>query len=450
MLFQRNIYKKLLDWKNRSAGETALLLEGARRVGKSTIVEEFAKKEYRSYILINFGDTKGSFTKDVKAAFEKSQSYDEFFTMLQLVTGIKLYPGESLIIFDEVQKYIKAREMIKFLVKDGRFHFIETGSLISIKKNSRKIVIPSEEETLEMYPMTFDEFLTAAGEEMLVGNIQDSYKELQPLMQPVHQKAYRLFRTYMAIGGMPQAVSSFLETSDFEKADMIKKEIIKLYREDLDKISRKASSVTPRIIYDNIQSAYSNHSFEVSGSNFSKNTKLYTRLNNIEELEKSKVVNVAYDIRNIDASLSLGYDLSGVKVYSGDTGLLISKIYYDRKFVENGIYKSLILDKVSADEGFLYENVVAQMLRASGHELKYNTFYTKGSKSVYSTDFLITDGKKINPIEVKSSSYKTHASIDAFSQKYHQYIGKKYVIYGKNLIKENELIYLPVYMTWCL
>lgn len=450
MIFQRDIYQKMLRWKRVSKGDTALLIEGARRVGKSTIVKAFAEKEYESYILIDFGDTKASFTKDIKRVFTDSRDYEEFFTQLQLATGTELHKRKSVIVFDEVQKYIQAREMIKYLVQDGRYDYIETGSLISIKKNSRKINIPSEEEKIEMFPMTFPEFLIAAKQDLLLKEITHSYKAKKALSDLAHKQAMWWFRTYMAVGGMPKAVEAYLETKDYEQVDRIKKAIIDLYREDLENISRKSSAVTPLIIYDNIQSLYSNHSFEIIASSFSNNTRLYTALNNVDELEKSKVVNVAHNIVNIDPSLSLGNDMSGVKVYSGDTGLLVTKMYMHNSFVENKLYKSIILDKLSSNEGFLYENVVAQMLRASGHELKYNNFYIDGSNNQYSIDFLIGNGRKISPIEVKSSHYQKHASLDEFKKKYHSIIDKQYIIYSKNLKIEKDIVFLPVYMTFLI
>ena len=449
MIFKRKIYQDLLNWKE-SNGQVALLIEGARRIGKSTIIEEFAKNEYKSYIMIDFSNTKESFTKEVRDVFEKSTSYDEFFQMLELVKGVKLFERESLIIFDEVQKYTKAREMIKFLVKDGRYDYIETGSLISLKKNSKKILIPSEERKIEMFPMSFEEFLIALNETQLLENIKECYINNKALFEPVHKKAMHLFRTYMAVGGMPQAVNKYIETKDFEQVDLIKKDIIKLYREDLSKISRKSSSITPLIIYDRIQSMFSNHSFEIIPSSFSKNTKLYTCLNNVDELESSKIVNVAYEIKNIDATLSLGFDLSGVKVYSGDTGLLISKMYYDKKYLDNKLYKSIILDKMSVDEGFLFENIVAQELRSNNHQLKYNTFYKDNSNTLYSIDFFVESNNKITPIEVKSSNYNSHASLDEFYSKYHQYVNEKIIVYSKNFKIENGIKYLPIYMVMCL
>ena len=450
MVFKRKMYNQLLDWKKTYDGKAAILIEGARRIGKSTICEEFAKNEYKSYILINFANTKESFTKDMKKVFEETSNYNEFFQSLQLLTGIKLYDRNSVIIFDEVQKYIKAREMIKFLVQDGRYDYIETGSLISLKKNSKRIVIPSEEIKVEMHPMNFEEFLIALNEEELLNYIKESYNSKKALSDVIHKKAMKLFRTYMAVGGMPQAVVEFIESNDFEKVDNAKKNIIKLYREDLTKISRKSSSVTPLIIYDKIQSMFSNHTFEIDASSFSKNTKLYTCLNNVDELESSKIVNVAYEIKNIDSSLTTGFDLSNVKVYSGDTGLLITKMFYDKKYLDNYLYKSIILDKISVDQGFLFENVVAQELKSKDYSLKYNSFYKDNSNKKYSIDFFLEENNKIIPIEVKSSDYKTHSSIDEFSKKYHQYISKKIIIYSKNFKIEDGIIYLPIYMTMCL
>ncbi len=450
MIFKRKIYEKLLDWKNTYHGQRALLIEGARRIGKSTICEEFAKNEYESYILINFADTKGSFTKDMKSVFEDTDNYNEFFRSLQMLTGIKLHERNSLIVFDEVQKYVKAREMIKFLVQDGRYDYIETGSLISLKKNSRNIVVPSEEVKIEMHPMNFEEFLIALNEEELLAYIKESYDSSRALSEPIHKKAMKLFRTYMAVGGMPQAVSEFIKTNDFESVDNMKKSIVSLYKEDLAKISRKSSSITPLIIYDKIQSLFSNHTFEINASSFSRNTKLYTCLNNVDELESSKIVNVAYEIKNIDATLTTAFDLSNVKVYSADTGLLISKMFFDKKYLDNTLYKSIILNKLSVDQGFLFENVVAQELKSKDYALKYNSFYKDNSKEKYSIDFFLEENNKIIPIEVKSSDYKSHSSIDEFARKHHQYIGKKIIIYSKNFKIEDGITYLPIYMTMCL
>ena len=450
MIFKRKIYEQILNWKNTYKGKAALLVEGARRIGKSTICEEFAKNEYKSYIVINFADTKESFTKDMKNIFENTNNYNEFFQSLQLLTGVKLYERNSVIIFDEVQKYVKAREMIKFLVQDGRYDYIETGSLISLKKNSRKIVIPSEEIKIEMHPMNFEEFLIALNEEELLNYIKESYNLAKALSEPIHKKAMKLFRTYMAVGGMPQAVVEFIESNDFEKVDNVKKNIISLYREDLTKMSRKASSITPLIIYDKIQSMYSNHTFEINASAFSKNTKLYTCFNNVDELESSKIVNVAYEIKNIDATLTTGFDLSNVKVYSADTGLLITKMFYDKKYLENSLYKAIILDKISVDQGFLFENIVAQELKSKDYALKYNNFYKDNSNKKYSIDFFLEENNKIIPIEVKSSDYKSHSSIDEFAIKYHQYVSKKIIVYSKNYKVEDGIIYLPIYMLMCL
>lgn len=450
MIFKRNIYEKLLKWKKQSNGKTALLIEGALHIGKSTICEEFAKNEYDSYILINFADKKKSFTSDMKNIFEKTTDYNEFFQALQILTGIKLYERKSVIIFDEVQKYVPAREMIKFLVEDGRYDYIETGSLISLKKNSRKIVVPSEEFRIEMHPMSFEEFLMANNEDEMIKYIKEAYNNKKALLEPLHRKAMKLFRTYMAVGGMPQAIEQYLETGDFEIVDNVKKNIINLYREDLGKISRKSSSITPLIIYDRIQSLFSNHSFEISPSTFSKNARLYTCLNNIDELESSKVVNVAYEIKNIDSTLTLGFNLNNVKIYSADTGLLISKMFYDKRYLDNTLYKSIILDKLSVDEGFLYENIVAQELKSKDYSLKYNSFYKDNSNKKYSIDFLIEENNKIVPIEVKSSNYNTHTSIDEFAIKYHQYINKKMIIYSKNYKEEDGIIYLPIYMLMCI
>ena len=301
-----------------------------------------------------------------------------------------------------------------------------------------------------MHPMNFEEFLMANDENEMIEYIKAAYNNKQALLDPLHRKAMRLFRTYMAVGGMPQAIDEYIETGDFELVDNTKKNIINLYREDLGKISRKSSSVTPLIIYDRIQSIFSNHSFEISPSTFSENTRLYTCLNNIDELESSKIVNVAYEIKNIDSTLTLGFNLNNVKIYSADTGLLISKMFYDKKYLDNTLYKSIILDKLSVDEGFLYENIVAQELKSKDYSLKYNSFYKENSNKKYSIDFLIEENNKIVAIEVKSSNYNTHTSLDEFAIKYHQYIGKKMIIYSKNFKEQDGIIYLPIYMLMCI
>ena len=437
----------MLTWKERLAGRTALLIEGARRIGKSTIVEEFARNEYASYILIDFVNAK----KTVVDLFNDISDLQYFFISLQSLTGVSLKPGKSVIIFDEVQFCPKARQAIKFLVKDGRFHYIETGSLISIKKNIKDILIPSEEHKINMYPLDFEEFLWAIGKPTTFDLIRYSFERMKPLGDPINRDMMKLFRLYMLVGGMPQAIAAYLSAGDFVVVDEVKRDILTLYLDDFRRIDNKGRAST---IFQSIPAELSRNTQRYTLGKVLKNVKL-SRLGEIfRDLDDSRTVNFAYHSNdpNIGLALHAGYDF--FKMYLGDTGLFVTLAFMDMDYANNTIYSKLLGDKLSADLGYLYENVVAQLLEAAGHSLYYYTFKQKlpdsESERWYEIDFLITSGDKICPIEVKSSGYKSHKSLDEFQHKFSDRIRNRYLIYTKDLRKESDIICLPIYMTGLL
>ncbi len=446
-LFKRKIYAKMEEWKAKSAGKTALLIEGARRVGKSTIAEEFARNSYDSYLLLDFTNVK----QDVIDLFDDLSDLHYFFISLQSLTGTKLTPGKSCIIFDEVQFCPKARQAIKHLVKDGRFHYIETGSLISIKKNTKDILIPSEERRIEMHPLDFEEFLWAIGKEPTFELIQYAYQRLKPMGEAVNRDLMKLFRLYMLVGGMPQAVAAYLQSSNFETVDDIKRDIIKLYLDDFEKIDDKGRASA---IFKSIPAELARNMMRYRVGSVIENARLSRLAEIFNDIDKSKTVNFAYHANdpNVGFALHASYDF--FKMFLADTGLFVSLAFMDKDFTENIIYRKLLTDKLPADLGYIYENVVAQQLRASGHSLYYYTFKEKASDIAvprsYEIDFLISRKDKICPIEVKSSGYKSHKSLDEFQRKFSSRIQQRYLLYTKDIRKEDDLICLPVYMTGLL
>ena len=439
-MFKRKIYSQLLDWKKTSKGKTALLIEGPRRVGKSTIVEEFAKNEYESYILIDFYRA----SKDIKALFEDLSDLNYIFLQLQLTYQVSLKERNSIIVFDEVQLCPKARQAIKALVKDGRYDYIETGSLISIHKNVKDILIPSEERKISMFPMDYEEFRWALGDETTVPMLKQIYIEKKSLGQAAHRKIMRDFRLYMLVGGMPQAVESYISSNNFSEVDSIKRDILTLYEEDFRKIDTtgKISS-----LFDAIPAQLSSNSsrYQVSSVLFGKRAN--NVLEQIAELKDSKTVLVSYHANDPGIGMSQNKDLTKFKLFTADTGLFVSLIFKDKNFTENDIYIRLLNDKIQANLGYLYENIVAQTLVANGHELYYHTFLNEVSKHNYEIDFLISEKNKVCPIEVKSSGYKNHSSIDAFSLKFSSKISRKILINTKDYQKGENIEYLPIYMT---
>lgn len=440
MIFQRKIYEKLLEWKRESDGHSALLIEGARRIGKSTIVEEFAKKEYESYILIDFAAA----SRSVRELFEDVSDLNYLFLQLQLQFKVDLVERKSLIIFDEVQLCPLARQAVKQLVKDHRYDYIETGSLISIRRNVKDILIPSEERRLNMYPMDFEEFLWALGDKVSFPLIQQCFEAERGVGQQVNRKLMRDFRLYMLVGGMPQAVNEFISANNFRKVDLIKRDILSLYEDDFKKIDPTGRAT---LLFDAIPAQLNKNASRYQVSSVLENARAGDLLELIAELADSRTVLAAYHANDPNAGLSANKDLTKFKLYVCDTGLFTTLMFKDRDFTENELYEKLLNDKLSANLGYLYENVVAQQLAASGNELFYYTFPAEKSKHNYEIDFILARKNKICPIEVKSSGYKSHASLDAFSEKFSSRIMKKYIAYTKDYAKDQDHFYIPVYMT---
>lgn len=443
-VFKRKIYDKMLQWKKSKDGSTALLIKGARRVGKSTIAEEFARNEYKSYILVDFADAPDALWE----AVEKISNRNNFFMQLQFIYGVKLYERESVIIFDEVQKCPKAREAIKYLVKDHRYDYIETGSLLSIKKNTKDIVIPSEETRLTMYPMDYEEFRWALGDEVTVTLLHDAFENKRPLGDAVTRKLLRDFRLYMLVGGMPQAINTYLDTNNLSEVDTKKREIIELYMDDFLKIdpSGKISKMFAAIPAQLTRNASRYQTTSVLGR-----TEKEDVMNEfLRDMEDSLTVNFAHHADNPSVGLPMHTDYSQYKMFLGDTGLFITLAFWDKDVTENIIYQKLLSDKLSADLGYVYENIVAQMLTASGNKLFYHSWQSETSNHNYEVDFLLSHGSKLWPIEVKSSGYNTHKSLDEFCKKYSEWVSNRYLIYTKDLRKDEQVTLLPVFLTMFL
>lgn len=438
-MFKRKIYRKLLDWKETSAGQTALLIEGARRIGKSTIVEEFAKNEYKSYIFIDFAFA----PKNIHKLFENLYDLDYFFLQLQLQYGVDLYERESLIVFDEVQFNPLARQAIKKLVADGRYDYLETGSLISIHKNVKDILIPSEERRIEMFPMDFEEFLWALGDVTTNDLLKKAFEGGLSLGEDQNRNMLQKFRLYMLVGGMPQAVKIYLESNNFRMVDEIKRDIIDLYLEDFYKIDPSGKIST---LFEAIPGELSRNSSRYQVSSVLQNQRYSTILQEIAELKESKTVLVAYNTDDPNVGLSSTLNLDKFKLYMGDTGLMVTLMFKDKDFTENVIYKQLLGNKLQKNLGMVYENIVAQTLAFNLHRLVYYSFYDEENKRTFEVDFILSEGNKVNPIEVKSSNYRVHRSLDEFSVKYSSRIKKKYLIHIKDYQREKDIIGLPFYM----
>ena len=438
-MFKRKIYDRLLQWKEESQGRTALMIEGARRVGKSTVAETFGKNEYDSYILIDFSIA----SQTVKDLFYDLSDLNFFFLQFQLLYRTDLIERRSLIIFDEVQLFPMARQAIKALVKDGRYDYIETGSLISIRKNVKDILIPSEERKISMYPMDYEEFLWAIGDETTTKLLRNAFSNRKAVGEQMNRKLMRDFRLYMLIGGMPQAVDEYLRTNNFRLVDQVKRDILNLYEDDFRKIDP-----TGRIsmLFDAIPAELNKNASRYQVSSVLGNERADSILELIAELKDSKTVNVAYHADDPNTGMSNYKNLGKFKLFLADTGLFTTLVFKDKDFTENSIYEKLLSDKLSVNLGYLYENIVAQMLTAKGNELFYYTFMNEKTRHTYEIDFILTRNNKICPIEVKSSGYKTHASLDKFSEKYSGRIAEKYLVYTKDLQKDKDVLMLPVYM----
>ena len=438
-MFNRKIYSKMQEWKKDSNGKTALLIEGARRIGKSTVVEEFAKNEYESYILIDFSRA----SKAIKELFEDVSDLNFLFLQLQLQFKVDLQERKSVIIFDEVQLCPAARQAIKALVADRRYDYIETGSLISINKNVKNILIPSEERKLSMYPMDYEEFLWAIGDKLTFPILKKCFDANQGLGDAIHRKQLRQFRLYMLVGGMPQAVSTYIETNNFRRVDEIKRDILNLYESDFAKIDPTGRLA---MLFDAIPAQLNKNAARYQTSSVLNREQQDKILELIAELKDSRTVLIAYNTNDPDAGMSNTKDLSKFKLFLGDTGLFVTLMFKDKEFTENEIYQKLLNDKLSVNLGYLYENIVAQCLAANGNELFYHTIMNEKSKHNYEIDFILARRNKIIPIEVKSSGYKTHKSLDVFTEKYSGRILKRYLVYTKDMSKEQDIFCIPVYM----
>lgn len=451
-MFKRKIYEKMLEWKKESSGEKALLIEGARRIGKSTISEEFGKNEYKSYIIVDFNDA----SNVIKDAFEKYlNDLDTFFLILSTEYNTTLYRNESLIIFDEIQQFPKARQSIKKLVKDGRYDYIETGSLISIRENVKDITIPSEERRIKMYPMDFEEFCWALDEAKMTEYIRKCFAEKKPLEDTLHHKAMMLFKQFMLVGGMPKVVEKYIDNDrNFIIADIEKRDILSLYRSDINKIDRKYRSKVLSI-FDQIPGFLSQHEKRVRISSIEKKSTYPMYEDTFFWLGDSMIVNECFSCADPNVGLSLNEERTTIKCYMGDTGLLVSHAFDEAELKEENLYKQILFDKLSINEGMLFENAIAQCIVANGYRLFFYTKYNDEKKrNDIEIDFLISNGsktkQKIYPIEVKSGKRYTTTSLNEFVQRFNSRIGQAYIIHPKNLCYSENILCIPSYMVICL
>lgn len=437
MYFKRKAYDQLLEWKKKYSDKYAALLEGARRVGKSTIAETFAQNEYKSYILIDFSKT----NDNIRNCFDDIGNLNMFFLRLQAETGVTLYDRESLIIFDEVQLFPKARQAIKHLVSDGRYSYLETGSLISIKKNVKDILIPSEEMKIQVYPMDYEEFCNATGNNYEL--LQQIYEMGTAIGQATNRKLMRDLRLYMAVGGMPQAVEAYRKGKNFSEIDMVKRQIISLYEDDFKKID---ASGRISALYHSIPAQLSKDSrkYRITTAIGKKNNTKAEEL--LYELIDSKTILPCYNSTDPRVSLADTKDFDSYKLYLSDTGLFVTLMFIDRPVTENDIYAKLLSDKLPANLGFLYENLIAQMIAASGRELFYHTWEKANSTHYYEIDFLVSEGSKMNAFEVKSSGTGKHESIKTFYKKFSQNVNNIYLLSQKDVGKEENLLLKPFYL----
>lgn len=438
-VFKRKLYNKMLEWKRKFDGKTALLIKGVRRVGKSTLVEEFAKNEYESYILIDFSIA----SKEVNALFSDLSDLNYLFLRLQMIFHVNLVERKSVIIFDEVQMQPLARQAIKHLVKDHRYDYIETGSLLSIKRNIKDIVIPSEETRLQLYPLDYEEFRWALGDTVTIPLLLNAYEKMLPVGDDINRRLLREFRLYMLVGGMPQAVDAYIETNNLSMVDQVKRNILELYEDDFRKID---SSGRAGMLFDAIPAELNKNASRYQVSSVIAGEKEERVREILADMQDSMTVYISYHADDPSAGMSLHKDPRRYKLFLCDTGLFVTLAFKDRDFTDNEIYEKLLNDKLSTDLGYLYENMVAQMLKTAGNKLFYYTFPKETSNHNYEIDFLLARRNKICPLEVKSSGYKTHASLDAFQNKFSSRILNRYLIYTKDIRKEKDIFYLPVYM----
>ena len=449
MEIERKIYKKLCEWKNTAKGTKALLIEGARRIGKSTVAEEFGKREYKSYILIDFNQA----NKKIRGLFDDLTNLDVFFQSVSLEYNTRLYRRESLIIFDEIQKFPKAREAIKYLVADGRFDFLETGSLISIRENVEDITIPSEERKLKMYPLDFEEFASYLGEDLLLEYIAECFQKQIPLDRSMHAKAMRLFKEYMLVGGMPQAVLAYKKGDrDFAAADIEKRDILNLYRDDIRKSARKYNSKVSAV-FENIPAYLSTHEKKVTLGSIDKGATFDKYDEPLFWLDDSMICNLCYKCNDPNVGFALNKNESFVKCYLGDTGLLVSLTFSENELAENNLYKQIMDGNLSVNQGMFYENAIAQMLTAKGKKLYFYTKYSEEKhRNDIEIDFLLSNESKtrfrIVPIEVKSSKNYSASSLDKFCGLYRGRISGAMIIHPKNYVITEKTVKIPPYMVF--
>ena len=447
MIFRRKVYDRLQEWKRQSDGSTALLIEGARRVGKSSIVEEFAKREYETYVLIDFNRPKEGI---VDAIVNRPDDLDGLFNLLMVSYGRVLHKRKSLIVFDEVQRCPEARQLIKYLVADGRYDYIETGSLISIRKNVENITIPSEEESVGMFPMDFEEFCWAMGDAVSVDFARKAFLEARPLGSAVHKAVMKRYREYLMVGGMPQAVDAYRKTGDFGNVDRIKRSILKLYGND---ISKYAGVDAPKIrgIYGQLPGMLAKKEKKYFLSAVDSNARMREYAESFRWLDESRIVNIARNATDPDVALAMSEDFGTQKLYSSDTGLLITQAFANRPFTENELYRALMLDRLSVNEGMVAENAVAQALSMNGIELFFYSRPDKGDGvGRMEIDFLVRRGESICPVEVKSGAYQHHVSLDKFMGKFKGRLGDAYIFYTKDVMVKDGIRHLPLYMAMFL
>ena len=437
----------MLSWKINSNGASALLIKGARRVGKSFICEQFGKSEYKSMILIDFTNV----SKEVIDIFEHERTnLDLFFNMLSIYFGIALFERESLFVFDEVQQYPIARQLIKHLVADGRYDYIETGSLISLKQNIKDIVIPSEEESIDMHPLDFEEFLWAMGDEITMPYVRDCFENVRPLGPLLHRKILNDFRQYILVGGMPQAVLEYSGSKNFAAVDLVKQRILELFRNDITKFSGQYESRVTAI-YDNIPGQLAKKEKMYMLSSISKDARMRRYEDAFMWLYDAMIVNPCFNTTDSGVGLALSSDYTTQKIYMADTGLLISHAFKDNEYIDNDLYRAILFDKLGVNEGMIMENAVAQMLISSGHRLYFYSRYDRDSRrDSMQIDFLLTKNRKISPIEVKSSSYREHSSLDKFRRKFSSKLGNAYILYQKDVLVKDGVIHYPLYMAMLL
>ena len=451
MEIERKLYRELLSWKRETQGKKALLIEGARRVGKSTIAEKFGREQYRSYILIDFNKA----PKSIRDNFENLDALDIFFQNLSLEYNVRLYPRESLIIFDEIQKYPRAREAIKDLVADGRYDYIEIGSLISIRENVEDITVPSEERKLKMFPVDFEEFAEAMGEGLLLEYIRKCYHDETPLEQKMHVKAMRLFREYMLVGGMPQSIVAYTENRrDFYASDVEKRDILNLYRDDIKKASKRYNSRVSAL-FENIPGYLSTHEKKIVLSQIDDGARYAQYDDPLFWLDDSMICNLCYKCNDPNVGFALSKNDTAVKCYMGDTGLLVSLAFSENELSDQQLYKAIMGGRLSLNEGMIYENMIAQMIAAKGRKLYFYTRYSEAKhRNDIEIDFLLSNESKtsfrIFPMEVKSSKNYSTTSLHEFRQLFSGRIAHSCIIHPKGYAKEDTITKIPPYMFFCL